>query len=510
LIDNVSTFSGGNMATIKWLDSTVGGKIKIIAHDCNPSSGNQTLPTTNIPVLSINGVNPGTITGASSITVNVTTNQQYDVPQINFPNRGSGDVNPYQVPGYQWEFPSGWTVISGGNTKSVIVKPDNCTGGNIRVRGINTNCNGATYYTNWSTVKAVTRALAAPGTITGPASLSCSDTSVKTYSISPVTGATSYIWTLPAGWSGSSTTASINVNPSGTVGGIVSVKAVGCDIQTAAATKNVTINIPDLHILGSDVVCNTTTPYTISNLPQGSTVSWSVTPQNIVQINSPNSQQTTLTASGTGEIYLTANVTYPCGQRTVAADLRVGVYTTAELNSLISVESPVCRNRTVYCSIDNTNLQDVTNYTWSWGSGLTYYSGQGTPQLVLQTSASFNGSIVRVKVTNPCGTSSYSSPSFIEYDASGCSLFSISPNPSSSILKIEPANDNAMKSVQAIPSEIQEVEMIDKMGTKIYSNKIGQGTISVSIDVSGFPNDVYTLRIFDGEQWYTNKVIVQH
>src|SRR2546430_4792675 len=61
-----------------------------------------------------------------------------------------------------------------------------------------------------------------PGPITGNASI-CSGTS-NTYSIDPVPGAISYTWTIPAGWTGSSTTTTINT-VAGNNGGVISVVA---------------------------------------------------------------------------------------------------------------------------------------------------------------------------------------------------------------------------------------------------------------------------------------------
>jgi hypothetical protein len=49
--------------------------------------------------------------------------------------------------------------------------------------------------------------------------------SPTTFSITPVANATSYVWTLPGGWTGTSTTASITATP-GTTGGAITVAAV--------------------------------------------------------------------------------------------------------------------------------------------------------------------------------------------------------------------------------------------------------------------------------------------
>ncbi len=66
--------------------------------------------------------------------------------------------------------------------------------------------------------------------INGPDTL-CRNTTV-TYSITPVDGAEGYVWTLPPGWSGSSTTEQITVT-AGSSGGVITAKAFNyCDTQT--------------------------------------------------------------------------------------------------------------------------------------------------------------------------------------------------------------------------------------------------------------------------------------
>ena len=80
-----------------------------------------------------------------------------------------------------------------------------------------------------------------PGSITGPGTACAGST--KTYSITPVAGATSYKWTLPAGAtiSGSKTGPSIKV-VWGSTGGKLKVKALNACGASAARGKSVTIN----------------------------------------------------------------------------------------------------------------------------------------------------------------------------------------------------------------------------------------------------------------------------
>ncbi len=93
--------------------------------------------------------------------------------------------------------------------------------------------------------------MSTPVSITGNATV-CSGSS-NTYSIPAVTGATSYTWTLPSGWTGSSTTTSI-VATAGASGGIISVKANNAcgssTEQTLAVSVNPTIT-PNVNITAS-------------------------------------------------------------------------------------------------------------------------------------------------------------------------------------------------------------------------------------------------------------------
>lgn len=98
--------------------------------------------------------------------------------------------------------------------------------------------------------------LPTPGSISGPTSVCENDTA--TYSIGLVVGATGYTWTLPAGWTGSSTINSITVIASNTSGNVEVSAYDGCGSSTPA-TLPVTINT--LPVVGStispnDTVCN--------------------------------------------------------------------------------------------------------------------------------------------------------------------------------------------------------------------------------------------------------------
>jgi hypothetical protein len=80
---------------------------------------------------------------------------------------------------------------------------------------------------------------AQPGAISGNTSVAFG--SNQTYSVAAVSGATSYTWSLPSGWSGSSTSTSISAT-AGSAGGTISVTANNSCGASAARTLAVSVS----------------------------------------------------------------------------------------------------------------------------------------------------------------------------------------------------------------------------------------------------------------------------
>lgn len=113
-----------------------------------------------------------------------------------------------------------------------------------------------------------------------------------------------------------------------------------------------------------------------------------------------------------------------------------------------------------------------------------------------------------VRAVGSCGTSP---ESYVGAEMPPCDFaYKVSPNPSSSNIKIELKGDEIAKSTTKKISEIQEVELYDKMGIIRLKQKFAKGQTTANISVGALPNDVYTLRIFDGETWQSCKIIIQH
>lgn len=137
---------------------------------------------------------------------------------------------------------------------------------------VNLSSNGAAdifvaqYYSCWGVPPA-------PTDITGP--LIVCNGGAYTYSVAPVAGATDYTWTLPPGWSGNSTSTSINVISS-TMSGTISVVANNACGSSAPVTLTVTSAPPPTitYVQQPDTACFWTSPFTLSPAsPVGGTYS---------------------------------------------------------------------------------------------------------------------------------------------------------------------------------------------------------------------------------------------
>ncbi len=150
----------------------------------------------------------------------------------------SGSTNTYSIAAvngatsYSWTLPNGWSGTSVTNSISATA---NATSGNVTVTA-NNACGSSTAQTLAITVNSTPLQ---PGAISGPAAV-CENSS-NTYSITAVAGASSYTWTLPAGWSGSSVTNSINAT-TGTNGGSITVVAINACGTSQAQTLTLTVN----------------------------------------------------------------------------------------------------------------------------------------------------------------------------------------------------------------------------------------------------------------------------
>jgi hypothetical protein len=205
--------AGTNVISVEYGANFAGGTISVRAANlCGISN-----PRTRTVTLNFLSA-PGVISGPTDGVCNA-TNATYSVAPI----AGASS--------YNWTVPSSATIVSGAGTNAITVNYSGIfTSGTISVSASNGCGTGSA---RSLTVRATpTR----PGAITGTTSVCIN--SNQTYSVATVTGASSYVWTIPGGGiitSGQGTKIiNMTYGPVASSTGIVTVKASNsCGVSTA-------------------------------------------------------------------------------------------------------------------------------------------------------------------------------------------------------------------------------------------------------------------------------------
>ncbi|HEX3007900.1 MAG TPA: BACON domain-containing carbohydrate-binding protein, partial [Bacteroidales bacterium] len=190
----------------------------------------------------------GTISGASSVCAN--TEVIYSIGSV------SGAES------YYWSVSNG-SVISGQGTTSATMKFTEGGSSTVYVSAKN-SCGG----NSSNSINVNVTALPSPGAISGKTTICANST--NNYSISPVSGASSYIWTLPSGASGYSTTSSIDLSmDSG--GGFITV--VAKEGSCTSTPSKLYISVPSAvayTVTGGGTICEgATTSITLNGSSSG-------------------------------------------------------------------------------------------------------------------------------------------------------------------------------------------------------------------------------------------------
>ena len=304
-------------------------------------------------------------------------------------------TNGGSAPTYQW-YKNGSQVATG--PAYTIAAPVN--GDQVYVvLSSSSTCVGTTTATSNTITLVVGNTPAQPGTITGNLA-PCTGLN-QTYSIAAVTGATTYTWTVPTGWtilSGQGTTSittSVSLN-----NGNISVTAGNATCgnsaaRTAAVTVGSTPNTPG-PISGNTVVCgNASQTYSVAAVAGATGYNW-VLPAGWVITAGTNTNTITVTPSGTsGNISVSASNSCGTSASSVFA---------VTAGSTPAAPGPVSGNATVCAGSANT-------YSVPSTAGLTYAFTVPTGWSFTQSGSSIatvagsSGNITVTATNGACGTS---------------------------------------------------------------------------------------------------------
>jgi len=312
-------------------------------------------------------------------------------------NNGSATVVPSNGVG-----PYTYLWTPGGQTSATAVS---LLAGNYSV--LITDNNGCTQSAS-ATLTTSGTIPATPGTISGPSG-ACRNQTGVVFSITPIAGATSYIWTLPGGVSGSSTSSSITLSFSSIFSGgtlsVVAVNSCGNSLPSSTSLSRYT-SAPSTPgaITGATHICGTQTgTYSVPPVANATSYTWSV-----VAVGGGTNA---IISSGQGTN--TVNITYPAGYVAALISVRAtncigssGFRLTYALGALIippiytfsnNQTTGVCAGTTKAYEI--YKLPNATSYKWTAPLGALISDGFGLTGNPLTV----DSSISKVYITFPAG-----------------------------------------------------------------------------------------------------------
>lgn len=353
----ISNPSPGHVITVVYPGNTT-SQISVTAlNGCGSSQPRTKAITINTPPST-----PGVISGPDTVCSN-TQNIPYSIAAV------SGASS------YVWSLPANW--LGSSNTTTMLAT---CTSsgssGTITVRALN-QCGSSS-----TSVKqvVVTNEPPQPGLIQGDTVVCPGQT--KIYNVPPVNGATSYVWILPSGWSGSSTTNSITTT-AGTNGGVISVYAKNSCGE--GLSRNLVINIgaapqPVDTILGPDMVCvDIGQSYSV---PQqvGVTYNWTVSGGGSTMTGG-NTHSPTIVWTSSGTKTITITISNACGSVSKTKTITVNSGTAPAKPTGFTGDTLTCLKTDTY------SVTQVSGITYQWTvSGNNLIQSNGNTASVTWTS----------------------------------------------------------------------------------------------------------------------------
>jgi hypothetical protein len=445
------------------------GSITVTASN---SCGTSAAATKSVTVSNGAPATPGTIAGSLEQCINKTS-LSYNITAV---------ANA-SATGYVWTVPSGWTITSSGTTNGISVSTSgSAVAGNITVTASNSCGTSPAQSLAVITSPGTPSAPAAP---TGPSSI-CPTVSGLVYTIAAVANATSYLWTLPTGWSitsGSSTnTITVTATAPTAVSGNISVKAVNaCGTSIASANLPVTVgNFAFVNANADISVCAATPTATLAATVGGATgtnnVSW--TSSNGGSFANAGKASTTYTpgaaAIAAGTVTLTVTTDDPSGSCVAVSDQLILTIKPAPTASISGA--------TAVCSSSSTNI----TFTGTPNTTVTYKVNSGANQTIAIDGTGSATLSTGALIANAV----YSLQSVIYSIAPVCTSVSLTSSPTVTVTVNSPATVNA-NADQTVCGSSPSVTLAGSVGGSASSGTWSGGTGTFSPNSTTL-NAVYT------------------
>jgi uncharacterized protein (TIGR02145 family) len=256
---------------------------------------------------------------------------------------------------------------------------------------------------------------AATGAITGQANLCQPGLNPYFYSVTPVAGASSYIWTIPTGtvFDGDSTTSTVLVKyidsyvQTGIAGNITvtPVTSTGCGSSSSSSLfvqAQIKAPVRPPSISGPQSVCNgDIATYSIANVARATSYIWTM----------PNGASI-IGGAGTNIISVSYDATFTGGNITVASSNGCGtsaVRTRTILRNVLGAPGVITGPKDGLCGVSNViysiaAITGVSSYAWTVPAGASIVGSSISNSITVNFSSLFTTGNITVASVNACGT----------------------------------------------------------------------------------------------------------
>ena len=481
----------------------IGGAIERLTVTVTPTNAtnkNVTWTSSDLTVASVDATGKVTALSAGKVTITATTNDQGKTAQcivtvVLLPAtagtitgattvcRGQSSVN-YTVSAisnatsYIWTLPGGATGTS--TTNSIyVVYGSAAESGNITVKGINAIGDGVA-----STLAITVNPLPGnAGTIVGTSAV-CQGQNTVSYTLPAITNATSYIWTLPTGATGISTTNSISVNYGATaVSGNITVKGHNACGDGVVSTLAITVNpLPGNAgtITGTAAVCQggqNAVSYTLPSIANATSYIWTL-PTGAIGI---------ITKNSISVIYGTTAVS---GNITVKGHNACG---DGVASTLLITVNPLPQKPVITKNGDVLHSTSTTGNQWYSKNGLI--AGANSQDYTPKTSGDYYVVVSNIGCNSEPSNSIHLIPTGINPILSAKTI-KVYPNPVTNELTIE-IDGNTKNS---------EFEILNSIGQVVFTGALVEKTV---VQTSNFLPGFYLVKLKFGQTFEFKKVIKQ-
>jgi PKD repeat protein len=375
---------------------------------------------------------------------------------------------------FTWTLPANSSGSSTTNQISINFD-NNFTGGILKV-AVSNMCGTSVTLEKTLTVF---ETVAVAGEITGEIDV-CQGTANITYTIDPLNNATEYIWTLPLGVEGNSTSNSITVDYTlSAAPGNITVYGKNACYQGESASLTIEVNdLPYVPctINGSMTVCRNqnNVQYSIDPIANATSYIWTI-PNGAIGQSSTNIINIDFTNAMNGEVSVKG--VNDCGFGPIInMNIEVRPLPVASFTQSITGNS---------VSFNNTS-QNADSYQWSFGDGNT--ANIPNPSHVYSMDNTYN---VRLIAINNCTSDTTNSEITINtqsiQESNVANFLDIYPNPSS--------NGNFTLVILTQISEKKEIFISNLLGQIIYKESISlkEGINTHHLNLSEFSKGMYYL-----------------